>query len=142
MTKKKSYNFSYAGLKTAVLYQVKGHGKAKSDVDIVSENEKNDIAAGFQKAAIDVLASKAFKAAEEFNVKSIIVGGGVARNGALRDLFERKAIKKGIQTYFPLPTLCTDNAAMVAGLGYVKYSKDPASAGFDFDADPNIRSLK
>jgi len=142
MIKKKSYNFSYAGLKTAVLYHVKGHGKAKTDANIIAENEKKDIAAGFQQAALTVLANKAFKAAEEFGAKSILVGGGVARNNALRELFEKKSLKKGVRAYFPRPELCTDNAAMVAGLGYIKYMKDPSSSGFDFDADPNIRSLK
>ena len=142
MIKKKSYNFSYEGLKTAVLYHVKVHGKSKIDTDIISENEKKDIAAGFQQAALTVLANKSFKAAEEYGAKSILVGGGVARNNALRELFEKKSLKKRVKTYFPRPELCTDNAAMVAGLGYIKYMKDPANAGFDFDADPNIRSLK
>lgn len=142
MIKKKSYNFSYAGLKTAVLYHVKGHGRTKRDVDVISENEKKDIAAGFQQAALTVLANKSFKAAEEYGAKSILIGGGVARNNALRELFEKKAIKKHINTYFPRPELCTDNAAMVAGLGYAKYIEDPSSANFCFDADPNIRSLK
>lgn len=142
MIKKKTYNFSYAGLKTAVLYRIKGHGGIKTDENVIGENEKKDIAAGFQQAALTVLANKSFKAAEEYGAKSILVGGGVARNNALRELFESKSAKKRINIYFPRPELCTDNAAMVAGLGYVKYIKNPLNAGFNFDADPNIRSLK
>jgi len=141
MTKKRSYNFSYAGLKTAVLYHIKGHGKTKADSNIISEDEKNDVAASFQHAALSVIVNKALRAAEEFKAKSILVGGGVSRNNYLRDLFEKKGSKKGVRVYFPRADLCTDNAAMVAGLGYVKYARDPSSAGPDFEADPNIRSL-
>ncbi len=142
MTKKKSYNFSYAGLKTAVLYHIKGHGNIKTDSDIIGEDEKNNVAASFQHAALSVIVNKTCRAAEEYKAKSILVGGGVSRNNYLRELFNKKASKYPLQVCFPRPDLCTDNAAMVAGLGYVKFMEDPSSANPDFDADPNIRSLR
>ncbi|NQT84180.1 tRNA (adenosine(37)-N6)-threonylcarbamoyltransferase complex transferase subunit TsaD [bacterium] len=137
LTKKRSYNFSYSGLKTAVLYHVKGYGKTKRDRDRISEKERADVAASFQEAALDVLVQKAVRAAEEFRARSIAVGGGVAANRRLRELFHGCAAKLGVAVHFPAPELCTDNAAMVAGLGHRLYTKDASAATYDFDAEAN-----
>jgi len=141
MTKKKSYSFSYAGLKTAVLYHLKGHGGSKRDRNIISDEEKYNVAASFQHAALEVIVNKSIRAAKDLGVKSILVGGGVSQSNYLRDMFIKKASKHRLEVYFPARTLCTDNAAMVAGLGYVKYTQNPELAGPGFEADPNIRSL-
>ncbi len=138
LSKKKSYNFSYSGLKTAVLYHVKGYGKTKRDPDKISEKERADVAASFQEAALDVLVQKAVRAAEEFRARSIAVGGGVAANMRLRELFHAGAAKLSVPVYFPSQELCTDNAAMVAGLGHWLYTTDPSSATYDFDAEANM----
>jgi N6-L-threonylcarbamoyladenine synthase len=142
LTKKRSYNFSYSGLKTAVLYHVKGYGQTKRDQDRISEKEKADVAACFQEAALEVLVKKAVRAATEFHAVSIAVGGGVAANKRLRDLFHTDAAKLGIPVYFPAPELCTDNAAMVAGLAHWLYSRDPDNATYDFDATANMDFLE
>lgn len=138
LAKKRGYNFSYSGLKTAVLYHVKGYGKTKRDPDKISEKERADVAASFQEAALDILVKKAVRAAAEFHARSVAIGGGVAANHRLRELFRAGAAKLGIPVYFPPPKLCTDNAAMVGGLGHWLYTKDASAATYDFDAEANI----
>ena len=138
MLRKKGYDFSYSGLKTAVLYRVKGYGKKRSDENMIPEEEKADIAAAFQEAALEVLVKKAVKAAEEFNMRSIVVGGGVSRNQRLRELFGEATKNKDIRICFPLPELCTDNAAMVAGLAFHKLGK----AELSLTANPNLKFLE
>jgi N6-L-threonylcarbamoyladenine synthase len=142
MAKKKSYDFSYSGLKTAVLYHVKGYGNKKRDPDQLSDQEKADVAASFQEAALEVLVQKSLRAAEQFRTKSIAVGGGVSANERLRALFAEASAKLRIPVYFPEKRLCTDNAAMVAGLGHWLYAQDPGSATYDFDAKASMAFLR
>jgi N6-L-threonylcarbamoyladenine synthase len=141
LTKRRTYNFSYSGLKTAVLYHVKGYAKTKRDEDRISEEERADVAASFQEAALDVLVGKAMRAVREFGARSIAVGGGVAANQRLRELFRAAAAKGRVRVYFPTPELCTDNAAMVAGLGHWLFAANPAAATRDFDARANMTFL-
>jgi len=106
-----TWNFSFSGLKTAVLKECKSlNGKPLPVADL---------AASFQAAVVDVLFNKTLNAAREFNVKQIVVGGGVSSNKPLRDAFMA-------QTEFPVNiprlSLCTDNAAMVAAAGYFRYA--------------------
>jgi len=138
LSKKKTYDFSYSGLKTAVLYHVKGYGRKKRDPDKISEKERADVAASFQEAALAVLVERSVRAAREFGARSIAIGGGVAANRRLRELFRTEAAEAGVPVYFPAVELCTDNAAMVAGLGYWLYSTDPSTATYDFDAKANM----
>jgi N6-L-threonylcarbamoyladenine synthase len=142
MVKKKSYDFSYSGLKTAVLYHVKGYGNKKRDPDTLSEQERANVAASFQEAALEVLVQKSLRAAEQFRTKSIAVGGGVAANQRLRTLFAEGARGLGLPVYFPETRLCTDNAAMVAGLGHWLYAQNPSSATCDFDAKASMAFLR
>jgi len=142
MLKKGGFDFSYSGLKTAVLYRVKGYGKRRHEPDRISDREKADIAAGFQEAALDVLVKKAHRAAQKHHTKTIVVGGGVSRNRRLRDMFDQAGAKNGIKAYFPIPKLCTDNAAMVAGLAYHKYQQRPSETDSVLDADPNLQFIK
>ena len=106
----KSFDFSFSGLKTAVLYHIRKYGG----------NNVEDIAAGFQAAVIDVLVRKAIAAAETKGVGTILLAGGVARNTALRERMETETASLGLSLYCPSPTLCTDNAVMIAGLGFIK----------------------
>ncbi len=175
MSKKKNYNFSYSGLKTAVLYHVRGFRKShtagsqspkprfqkpspspadpaakkvvqggQNETDAstlwrrLSDRERADVAASFQEAALDILVEKSLRAASEFGARSIAVGGGVAANQRLRDLFRTGAETLGVPVYFPTRELCTDNAGMVAGLGYWLYKTDSSSATYDFDAIANM----
>ena len=102
-------DFSFSGIKTAVMYMVRGRR--------LGLREKQDIAASFQEAAFGVLVEKAISACRLKNAKSLVVAGGVAANRKLREKFLFACRQAGVECYFPAPWLCTDNAAMVAGLG-------------------------
>ncbi len=124
MLGKDSLDFSFSGLKTAVLYHCRGQDMKGADrVSQMSEQEIADIAASFQAAAIDVLVKKTRRAADRIGAKTVLLGGGVAANGTLRD-----ALRAMCEQSRPARTLlvapkqyCTDNAVMVASLAYHKY---------------------
>jgi len=118
MINSKDYDFSFSGLKTAVLYEVKKQKK-------ISQKYINDMAASFQQAAIDVLIKKTIKAAKEYKVKTVILSGGVAANPELRKQIEKSVKELNIKFQMPDIKLCTDNGAMTA-LAAV-YKKQPAS---------------
>lgn len=105
--------FSFSGLKTAVLYAVHGQN-AKHSSRILTEQETADIAASFQQAVIDVLVAKARLAVQRYQMPTLCVGGGVAANGALRAAMEGMAAEEGIRLVIPPLAWCTDNAAMAA----------------------------
>lgn len=118
--------FSFSGLKTALLYFM------EKDLHIVS---LADIAASYQRAIIDVLVSKLKKALEQTGVKTCVIAGGVAANQTLR-----KLVNKDLPAYkviYPELSLCTDNAAMVAFLGEL-YMEQGVTTAIDFDIDPNL----
>jgi N6-L-threonylcarbamoyladenine synthase len=106
-----TWNFSFSGLKTAVLKESK-----KLDGRLLPVA---DLAASFQAAVVDVLFNKTLNAAREFNVKQIVVGGGVSSNKPLRDAF---LAQKDFPVNIPPLSLCTDNAAMIAAAGYFRYA--------------------
>ena len=121
----KSYDFSFSGLKTAVLRTVQSiHG----DLPVA------DLAASFQDAVVDVLATKVARAAQEYRARQVAVCGGVAANLALRE-----RIKESVQVPVHVPPiyLCTDNAAMVASAGYYRFVAGKRS-GLDLDVSPNL----
>lgn len=114
-----SLDFSFSGIKTAVLYKVRGQD-AKAAMTM-SADDRADVAAGFQEAVVDVLVEQALKACLRTRTWRLAVGGGVACNTRLREKLAARAAKEGVQCYFPPGKFCTDNAAMVAGLGYHLY---------------------
>lgn len=110
------YNFSFSGMKTAVARYLECNSyKNLADV--------NDICAGFQQSVIDVLIKKIVSAAEQKNVETILIGGGVSANAEFRKQLSEICKEKGMNLFFPSLKLCTDNAAMVAGLAYHRYKK-------------------
>ncbi len=110
------YDFSYSGLKTAVINYV--HNKEQKGEAV----NKADLAASFQSAAIDVLCDKAIKAAREYDIDTIAIGGGVAANGYFREQITKKCRDRSINAVLPPKVLCTDNACMIAAEGYIKYT--------------------
>lgn len=117
-----SFDFSFSGLKTSVLYFLKKQNKLKSvSTTVIGDSFINDVAASFQRAIVDVLTAKLFAAVKIFRVQDIAVVGGVSANSELKQRILEMAQQKGIQVYIPAIDFCTDNAAMIAYLGYLKY---------------------
>ncbi len=138
MIKSKNYNFSFSGLKTAVLYTVQ---KIKNTKQILERKTIINIAASFQQAVIDVLISKTIKAALECQAKTLIIGGGVAANNALTTQLDQ-AVKKNIKNInyiVPPKKLCTDNAAVIAAAGYFHYLKKDFTPWQKVFANPDLR---
>jgi N6-L-threonylcarbamoyladenine synthase len=118
----KSYDFSFSGLKTAVIYHIKELKKENKNIPV------SDILASFQQAVTDVLVKKTIKAALKFKTKQIILAGGVAANNSLRREIKEKADLLDIKVFYPSIFLCTDNAAMVASAGYYKFKENKKSS--------------
>ena len=121
-------NFSFSGLKTAVVNYVRQH----PDV------ETADVAASFQSAVVDVLTHKARKAAREIGAKGICLAGGVAANSELREKTLDMCVDDGIQGFLPSRAMCTDNAAMVAATAWWRMQSEGQSP-LDLGADPNLK---
>jgi N6-L-threonylcarbamoyladenine synthase len=124
-----SLDFSFSGVKTAVLNRVRGMGQTPSP------EQTRDIAASFQEAVVDTLVSKVFRAAGQEGIREVVVAGGVACNSRLREKFSQEGKTRGISIFFPPPSLCTDNAAMVGVVGY-----DLLQEGFRADLTLNAYS--
>lgn len=110
-----SFDFSFSGLKTAVINYLNKAEQKNMEINIA------DVAASFQQAVVDVLVDKTVGAAEKYGVKTIMLAGGVAANRCLRKQMKSRAEKYEIDVVYPQPILCTDNAAMIACCGYYKY---------------------
>lgn len=112
------FNFSFSGLKTAVLYKIRDIGK-------LDQLTKEEIALAFEDAVIDVLTHKTIKAIQKHKIKTLIVGGGVAANMRLREVLKEKVseVDKKIAVHFPTRELSTDNSLMIAIAGYITYLK-------------------
>ena len=126
------YDFSFSGLKSAVLNYINGCNM--KGVEIVQA----DVAASFQNAVIDVLVGNAMKAIDEFKMDKFAIAGGVASNGTLREALRAACEKKGVEFYHPSPIFCTDNAAMIGVAGYYEYLAGKRD-GLDLNAVPNLR---
>jgi N6-L-threonylcarbamoyladenine synthase len=117
---RESLDFSFSGLKTSVLYAVKGVPNARDPDKLpkpLTDERKADIAASFQKAACDAVMLKLARAADRLEYRALLVGGGVSANSRLRGCLEAFAAKRGIHAVIPPMCYCMDNAAMIAGLG-------------------------
>jgi N6-L-threonylcarbamoyladenine synthase len=122
------YDFSFSGLKTAVV----NHVRNNPDLNVA------DVAASFQAAAVDVLVAKARRAAADTGATSICIGGGVAANSLLRKRIVEACEQDGIAAFVPSRELCTDNAAMIAAAAWWRYQADGATP-MDAGAVPNLR---
>lgn len=122
------YDVSYSGLKTAVIAQADQFWDGKS------EKSDENIAASFRRAAVAMLVSRVQRLLEDTGLKTLVVGGGVAANSLLR---RELGDLEGVRPVFPSMELCTDNGAMIAGIGY-HYLKDGATSGLDMNASARV----
>ena len=133
-----SFDFSFSGIKTAVLYHCRGQN-AEGPRRKLSDQETADIAAGFQEAVVDVLVEKLLNAARRKGVPRAAIGGGVAANSRLRERARREAERHRLELVLPPARHCIDNAAMVAGLAYHLYHAGRTSS-LELDAVPTART--
>ena len=126
------YDFSFSGVKSAVLNYLNG-AKMKGE-----EVNRADIAASFQKAVVDVLVEHTMQAAADFGMKKVAIAGGVASNGALRTAMEKACTERGYKFYRPSPIFCTDNAAMIGVAAYYEYIRGTRHS-WDLNAVPNLK---
>jgi tRNA N6-adenosine threonylcarbamoyltransferase len=121
-------DFSFSGLKTAVVQYVRKH----PDLEVA------DVAASFQAAVVDVLVTKLLRASDQTGITTVVVGGGVAANSALRDRLLDEGERSGLRVVLPGISLCTDNAAMVASVAWWRLLADGPTP-LDAGADPGLR---
>lgn len=144
LEKDPSYDFSFSGLKTAVVNHVLGSGTiegrlADNMAPPLSEEARCDIAASFQEAVVDSLAGKSLRAAREMKLRTVVVSGGVAANSRLRQKMTALGRKDGIRVLFPSASLCTDNAAMIAGAAFHLLKKGDFSS-FSFRPSAKMKT--
>ena len=125
--------FSFSGLKTAVLYHLRGQNALAPTPPPEEIADRADVAASFEAAVCDTLTQQTLQAAREHGFDRVLVAGGVACNRRLREVMAREGAAVGVSTYFPSPAYCTDSAAMIAGLGW-EHLRAGARAGLEMDA--------
>lgn len=126
------YDFSFSGLKSAVLNYL--NGCKMKNIEIVPA----DVAASFQQAVVDVLVGNARKSIREFGFREFAIAGGVASNQTIRKAMEEMCAEEGVKFYHPSPILCTDNAAMIGAAAYYEY-RNGVRSGLDLNAVPNLK---
>jgi len=129
---RKNFDFSYSGLKTAVINYVHN---AESRGETVN---KADVACSFQNAAVGMLVENAVAAAKKSNYCEIVLAGGVGANSLLREKLTKECEKKGIKVFLPSKKLCTDNAAMIGMAAYFAIKEGVKPAPLTLDADPKL----
>jgi N6-L-threonylcarbamoyladenine synthase len=149
-----AHDFSFSGIKTAVLYHLQRHRELDPEIEkrreSLARGERSaaalrplcshatlDLIASFQHAVVEDLVTRTLAAAADTGAKSILVTGGVAANRELRTRFEEEAKRAGKEAFFPSRALSTDNAAMIAAAGYPSYAAG-MYADSTLNADPNL----
>ena len=130
---KHRFNFSFSGLKTSLYYKVKDQE--------LKDQELLDFVASYQWAIVDVLTRKTLDACKEHGAKNIVVGGGVACNSLLRSHLTEQAGRRGIQTFLTPAKYCSDNAAMIAALGYHNLKNGKKGQGMSLETSPRAEKL-
>jgi N6-L-threonylcarbamoyladenine synthase len=149
-----AYDFSFSGIKTAVLYHLRRNPQLSPGIEArtqalsrgengadelrtLSNQETLDLVASFQRAVVDNLVSRTLASAEQNAARSVLVSGGVAANSELRRTFEAESARRGIEVFFPSRPLSTDNAAMIAAAGYAHFASGER-ASMSLNAEANL----
>ena len=136
------YNFSYSGVKTALLYNARKDAiNGDETLREMSDDEFHDLVASYQEAVVDILVRKTGWVARDYNARSLVVCGGVACNSRLRTLIKELADEHHLALLIAPPKYCTDNAAMIAGLSYY-YLRHGATSDWQLDATPRIGRIR
>jgi len=130
-----NYNFSFSGLKSAVI-NLNHNAKQRNE-----EINVNDLCCSFQEAVTDVLVSKSLKACKEYNVKQLIVAGGVSANKGLKEKLNKENSDSNLEICIPSIKYCTDNAVMISCAGYYRYLKNDTLDTLDLNADASLELL-
>lgn len=136
VVKGRPLDFSFSGLKTAVLYAVKGQSSHYDSLNKIAENDKKHVAAAFQQAAFSDLIKKTFLAAEKYHCQTLVFGGGVTCNQKLKRMFVEA--NPHLNYLWPPKGLSLDNAAMIAGLGYHRFLKQGSGSNFNLEASTEM----
>ena len=134
VVKESPFNFSFSGLKTKVLYTLKGQGANKNSPLKVTDDEKKDIAKAFQEAAFSDVIKKIEKAIAYTNAKAVYLGGGVTNSQTLKKMIDVRNFSTPF--FWPAKDLSLDNAAMIAGLGYQKFNLSKKGSPLDLSPLP------
>jgi N6-L-threonylcarbamoyladenine synthase len=146
-----SFDFSFSGLKTAVLYYLRDHGLLQDSPFASSRNSAKledselkgsllaDLCASFQAAVVDVLVDKTIRAAAQYDVKDIGIAGGVSANSELRRRMKEEGEKRGFRIHFPKMEYCTDNGAMIAYVGWLRLRAGVALSPDEVTAVANLQ---
>jgi N6-L-threonylcarbamoyladenine synthase len=126
------YDFSFSGLKSAVLNYLNSYAMKNEEVN------RADVAASFQEAVVDALVTKTIAAAKEYHMEQIAIAGGVASNSSLRETMSNACKEHGLKLAYPSPIYCTDNAAMIGTAAYYEYLNGTRH-GLDLNAIPNLK---
>jgi N6-L-threonylcarbamoyladenine synthase len=126
MLHSKNLDFSFSGLKTAVLTLVKNHQTN------LCEQDKAHIARAFVDAIVEVLVAKCLAALKQTRMTRLVIAGGVGANTQLRAALNDAAKNKGFEVFYPELALCTDNGAMIAFAGAMRLQRDPSAARYDY----------
>jgi len=129
------YDFSFSGIKTAVLREVQRIGAIRADGSLPPDVPVTDLAASFQASVVDQLCDKTAQAAHDTGAKAILMGGGVSANKALQTAMK---VRAGVPVYWPPLWLCTDNAAMIGAAAFWRFQAGHRS-GWDLDVEPGLR---
>ena len=130
-----NYNFSFSGLKSAVINLNHNAQQRNEEINV------NDLCCSFQEAVTDVLVSKSLKACREYNVKQLIVAGGVSANKGLKEKLNKENSDSNLEICIPSIKYCTDNAVMIACAGYYRYLKNDTLDSLDLNADASLELL-
>ncbi|MBP5426752.1 MAG: tRNA (adenosine(37)-N6)-threonylcarbamoyltransferase complex transferase subunit TsaD [Clostridiales bacterium] len=130
--KDRSFDFSFSGLKTAVLNYINIANQKNESINIY------DVCASFQQAVVDVLVENTLRCAKNKKLSTVVLAGGVAANNQLRQKMQDECCKNGYKCYYPLTVLCTDNAAMIASAAYYEYSNNNLS-DITLNAYPSLK---